>query len=228
MYIAKERPSLLLAYSTGSALQLQRLVAWNKRHTHTHTHTHCPLLTSVLPGFTLPSRISRSDPCPTHSLGSGVFGTRSSPSSASFFADSPSTSAGGCQGVCVCVAKRYIPYMNISVQQQQPKILLLLSNPIIFRSWSPTKKGVENAMPGRQHTRLVPGPQSNSCPQSQLCNQGELETGNWKQQNLSLRGTQSGVHCCNRQCQMRLFWSGRSSLLCYQWVVSFPDYFAEK
>lgn len=134
-----------------------------KQKTHTVTHTHCPFLTSVLPGFTLPSRISRSDPCPTHSFGSGVFGTSSSPSSASFLAASSSTSAGGCQGVCVCVAKRYILHTNISIPSGQ-KIHFT------FKSYHFQKLVCHRGRQclGDNIRDLQPGPQSSvltTCPQ---------------------------------------------------------------
>lgn len=175
-----------------------------KQKTHTVTHTHCPFLTSVLPGFTLPSRISRSDPCPTHSFGSGVFGTSSSPSSASFFAASSSTSAGGCQGVCVCVAKRYILHTNISIPSGQKKTFY-------FQVLSLSEVGLpqRKAMPGRQHTRLATWATIKRFNYLSTSHNYVIK-GIWRQVTGSSKtypcvGLQSGAHCCNRQCQMKPF-----------------------
>ena len=158
------------------------------------THTHYPFLTSALPGFTSPSRISRSDPCPTHSFGSGVFGTRSSPSFASFLSASPSTSAGGCQGVCMCGTYEHTCSRTVKAKY------------IFFKSFQ-FQNLVSHRGRGKYYAwetymmRVVPGPLTMYLSTTQTY----AIKGNWRQltgssKNLSLTGTWSGVYCCKRQC----------------------------
>ena len=144
-------------------------------------------LSSALPGFTSPSRISRSDPCPTHSFGSGVFGTRSSPSFASSLSASPSTSAGGCQGVCMCGTYEHSHTVKAKFESFQFHKLVSHRGRGKYYAWETLYE---------------------TCTSSTI-KQTYVTKGNWRQltgssKNLSLTRTLSGIHCCNRQCEMRL------------------------